>query len=412
MGGTPPLGYKLGRLDDGGIARPSAKGYTNTLVIHEAEAIVVRRIFDEYVQGRSFRQICAGLEQDGVRTKNGGSKWSTSSIHSVLRNATYIGFRIYGKQRKTRVPFDESDRSMGTVVKKKRFHEVEPVASPSRVYPVLIDDEVFEQAADLLETRQVRPNATRARTTRSVIPLQGLVFCEDRKMESDRIVKSGNVRFRLRGDRLAGKPMVSVPEALLEASVNRWLATAFHHRRLPAILAQLGERSPALEQEVQRLREEERGTLRARDNLLRGLEDHYDDALRASYDRKQAELRLLRARIKEAEESSVDVEDAAVILRTMSREMHRILQDASREKLRTLYERLNIRLDYRHESKTVRISLVPAGKRAAAPTARASTAIEPVMHRRKPQGSPDESGNSGWGLRTCPWRDSNPQPFP
>ena len=53
-GGKPPLGYSV---EDG------------RLVICEEEAAVVRRIFAEYAGGKTYRDIIAGLNKDGLKTK-------------------------------------------------------------------------------------------------------------------------------------------------------------------------------------------------------------------------------------------------------------------------------------------------------------------------------------------------------
>lgn len=70
-------------------------GYTKdadgNLIIEEEEAKVVRRIFREYLEGSSFRDIAQGLERDGIKTGAKKSKWHFSTIQGILRNEKYIG---------------------------------------------------------------------------------------------------------------------------------------------------------------------------------------------------------------------------------------------------------------------------------------------------------------------------------
>ncbi len=54
-------------------------GYTKDenghLIIDEEQAVVVRRIFREYLQGASLKNIADGLMADGIPTATGNMKW-------------------------------------------------------------------------------------------------------------------------------------------------------------------------------------------------------------------------------------------------------------------------------------------------------------------------------------------------
>ncbi len=71
-----------------------ATGYTLQGEVVEAEAEVVRRIFDRFTAGDTLRGIAADLERDGIRTRRGGG-WSPSTVSSILRNARYAGRSVY-----------------------------------------------------------------------------------------------------------------------------------------------------------------------------------------------------------------------------------------------------------------------------------------------------------------------------
>jgi site-specific DNA recombinase len=74
---------------------PRAAGAPAHLEVFEPEAIIVRRIFDDYVAGGySVRQICLRLNTDKVPTSTGNAVWATSTISRVLRNEAYVG-RVY-----------------------------------------------------------------------------------------------------------------------------------------------------------------------------------------------------------------------------------------------------------------------------------------------------------------------------
>lgn len=76
-------------------------GYTKdtdgNLVIDPEQAEVVKRIYQEYLEGFSMDKIAAGLEADGILTGAGGTRWHTSTINKILRNEKYIGDALLQK---------------------------------------------------------------------------------------------------------------------------------------------------------------------------------------------------------------------------------------------------------------------------------------------------------------------------
>uniref|UniRef100_UPI004055C88A recombinase family protein n=1 Tax=Acetatifactor sp. TaxID=1872090 RepID=UPI004055C88A len=76
-------------------------GYTKdeagNLIIDEEEAKVVRRIFREYLEGASFRDIANGLERDKIKTGGKKYKWHLSTIQGILQNEKYMGDALLQK---------------------------------------------------------------------------------------------------------------------------------------------------------------------------------------------------------------------------------------------------------------------------------------------------------------------------
>jgi len=76
-------------------------GYTKNeeggLVIVPEEADIVRRIYAEYMDGRSLLQIKRGLEADGILNGAGNAKWHESNIKQILSNEKYIGDALLQK---------------------------------------------------------------------------------------------------------------------------------------------------------------------------------------------------------------------------------------------------------------------------------------------------------------------------
>jgi site-specific DNA recombinase len=79
--GAPiPLGYEYA----GGVFTPNDNAAT------------VRRIFAEFVDGRTLSAIANGLNEDGIATARGG-KWYPATVRYVLNNGFYAGLAQYGE---------------------------------------------------------------------------------------------------------------------------------------------------------------------------------------------------------------------------------------------------------------------------------------------------------------------------
>ena len=76
-------------------------GYTKDedghLIIEPTEAEVVKRIYREYLEGRSLLQIGRGLEADGILTAAGKAKWRPETLRKILQNEKYIGDALLQK---------------------------------------------------------------------------------------------------------------------------------------------------------------------------------------------------------------------------------------------------------------------------------------------------------------------------
>ena len=116
-------------------------GYTKddkgNLVIDPEQAETVRRIYREYLEGKSCQKIAKGLEADGVMNGAGKTKWWDSNIIQILRNEKYMGDALLQKTytedvlSKKRVENDgtvpqyyvENDHE--AIIPRELFHEVQ-----------------------------------------------------------------------------------------------------------------------------------------------------------------------------------------------------------------------------------------------------------------------------------------------
>ena len=54
------------------------------------EAEIIRKMFDDYVNGTTIKEIKTWLEESGIRTHK-GNRFSFGRISDMLRNQKYIG---------------------------------------------------------------------------------------------------------------------------------------------------------------------------------------------------------------------------------------------------------------------------------------------------------------------------------
>lgn len=150
-GGKPPLGYNV---QDG------------KLVVCPEEAATVRRIFEEYAAGSSYKQIIDGLNRDGIKTKRGGA-FGSNSLHDLLHNEKYIGTLVYGKSLHspdgTRNTHGDNDKAIRL----------------ENAIPAIIDRELFDAVQTRMGTNK-RQQSGRPATVRDY-PLRGKVFCGECK---------------------------------------------------------------------------------------------------------------------------------------------------------------------------------------------------------------------------------------
>jgi site-specific DNA recombinase len=156
-GSAPPFGYKTEEVD-----LPPAKGKKKRLVVNEAEAPTLRRVFEMYLNGLGGRemgcmQIATYFNERGVSLR--GAKWTKTRVHQFLRDTAYTGDYIFNK------------KNMRSNEKKPEAEWVVVPISP------LIDRQVFEAVER--KRRDRSPAVTPARVVSSPTLLTGLLHCDN-----------------------------------------------------------------------------------------------------------------------------------------------------------------------------------------------------------------------------------------
>src|SRR5271169_1679942 len=144
--------------------------------IIDAEATVVRMIYELYtVRGLSIGAITRLLNEQGVATRKGISRWERSTIWAMLRNPAYKGTACFNKTKSSkRQRITRPIRLRGGIASRDSAHHERPRAEWIAIpVPPIIDEQTFALAQERLEA-----NKTHA-PRRTVVPsvVQGLVSC-------------------------------------------------------------------------------------------------------------------------------------------------------------------------------------------------------------------------------------------
>jgi len=73
------------------------KGDDGSIVINEEQAVIVRRIYRDFIHGKTTWMIAQELTADGIPTPMGRDAWSVSTIESMLTNEKYKGAALLQK---------------------------------------------------------------------------------------------------------------------------------------------------------------------------------------------------------------------------------------------------------------------------------------------------------------------------
>ena len=129
-GGTPPLGYKI--VD---------KYY----VIDDQEAEAIRLIFNLYVAGHGYKDICIILAKKGFTTRN-GQPFGKNSLYDIIGNERYCGTYTFNKS-----PRKKGGRNMHAKTRPDDFIRLEDAI------PAIVSKDVFQQAQARRRINKERP---------------------------------------------------------------------------------------------------------------------------------------------------------------------------------------------------------------------------------------------------------------
>ncbi len=163
-----PYGYRYIRKNQ------TSEAYYQVL---EHEARVVRSVFDLYTQDDlSINAIARQLNEQGIATRTGLSRWCRSTVWAMLRNPAYQGTACFGKtERAERQKITRPLRLRGGYSPRNSANRERPRQDWIEIpVPALVSEERFALAQERLEqNKRHSPRRTLEPTL-----LQGLLVCK------------------------------------------------------------------------------------------------------------------------------------------------------------------------------------------------------------------------------------------
>jgi len=153
VNGCVPYGF---RLIDG------------VMIPYESEAIIIRLLFKHYLEGYSTPALVRWLEEEGVLTKNGNTKWNIRIVSRMLSNEKYVGDTLYQKKYKEpTVPF-----------KQRINYGQEEQYYCTGTHQGIVDRETFDKVQALLQKRRAT-FAKRTHENYQFYPLSSKIRCKE-----------------------------------------------------------------------------------------------------------------------------------------------------------------------------------------------------------------------------------------
>lgn len=140
------------------------KGADGRPEIVEEEAAIVREIYDLYLAGTTINDIATKLTERGIPTPSGKTKWSVSTIRSILGNEKYKGDALLQKTFTVDYLTKEVRKNQGEM----------PSVLVHNSHEAIIEPEIFDRVQELL--------AERCKTRAKVYakhPFAGKIICGD-----------------------------------------------------------------------------------------------------------------------------------------------------------------------------------------------------------------------------------------
>ena len=140
------------------------KDNNGKIIINEAEAKIVKMIFNLYISGLSYKEISNHLKENNIKNGRGVVVWQPANIMNILKNEKYCGDVLLQKRVTVDYLSHKSVINTGQAPQYYIQNNHEPI----------IQKELFDIVQ---QTMKNRSNATSSSRYGNVFPLSGIVHC-------------------------------------------------------------------------------------------------------------------------------------------------------------------------------------------------------------------------------------------
>ncbi|MEV0054312.1 recombinase family protein [Saccharopolyspora shandongensis] len=391
QGGRAPYGYVTVNGGPHPNPRKAAEGYRlRVLAIDEESAVVIRRIFAEYLGGRGDRAIANGLNRDGVPCPSArrpdqnrhrlADGWQGSTVRSILENPRYTGYAFFGRWTRQETLLDPDDVAAGHVIRFRRAAPDCVVRSRRPAHPEIVSVEDFTQAQLLRRSkgagglRTARKAERSGRPTKRPYLFRGRIRCGvcTRKVEAS--PRAHGMYYRCPARTLAPgspalaehPPAVYVREDLIRDEINGWLGGLFAPENVDQTVAALvasqdmpNTASATLETAKKRLADAEARLRRFQAAIGAGVDP---EALTEAINEAQVERAAARAELenKPAPNALTDAEIYAMI--DSLGDVGAALSSVKPDRLTNLYQAVDLQVRYEPAERAAQIKIHPASR--------------------------------------------------
>lgn len=239
------------------LPNPAYGYYTNEnglLELDQKRAVVVRYIFDEYLDGKGVWLIAKSLNEQKIPTRTGKKNWIPVTVYTILKNSIYTGDLLLQKTySEDTVPF----------VRRKNHGEYRQVLIENDHEPIVTHEE-YEAVQRMLKQKSNRTKENQEEQPEAISEFKGKVICGicgssyNRQVKKDRTGKS-NVTWSC-ARRIQTKDLCEndiIKESQLEQSfITMWNKLSNHcDEILVSLMNELEQlqETPMIQEQLERL---------------------------------------------------------------------------------------------------------------------------------------------------------------
>lgn len=149
-----------GRALGYGIVPSKNRPGKNDMVIIESEAIIVRKIYRLFCDGKGFYQIAEILNQEGYKTIR-GNPFSLQCVREIIDNPLYKGYVRYARYKK----WSE---------KRRKGKNPDPIIVKG-IHEPIVSEELWEMAANIRRNTDTKQGHTKVNKSQNII--SGILRC-------------------------------------------------------------------------------------------------------------------------------------------------------------------------------------------------------------------------------------------